>query len=502
MRLVRTAITILAALVLASPASALPGARVSASKILEPATYPGMQTLHYEYGPIALNPGQNTIDIGLNELKPDVPGYITRFSPDLVYTSDGTKPRVDVVHLHHGVWLIGGYPTFAAGEEKTSVIMPPGYGFRHDPSDTWLMNHMIHNLRPDATSVKITYDIDFVPESEAAAADIAPVKPLWLDVAGLKPYPVFDALRGQGTDGRFTFPDDARGEQRDDIGFAQKWHAPRDVTLVATAGHLHPGGLWNDLDVTRGESEERLFRSRAKYFEPAGAVSWDVAMTATPPNWRVAVNKGDVLSTTTTYDTRRASWYESMGIMVVFYADGIRPEAVDPFAGAVPTEGQITHGHLAENNNHGGGPLGLPNPLKLLSGEVGGGVGIRGFVYRRGDLSLTGKAGRPPVVRPGRSLRFTNYDATKAMGPAESAYHTVTACRAPCNRLTGIAYPLANAKPGLNFDSGNLGYGPKLFTTAANRNVWRTPRRLPQGTYSYFCRVHPFMRGAFRVAKP
>jgi plastocyanin len=32
--------------------------------------------------------------------------------------------------------------------------------------------------------------------------------------------------------------------------------------------------------------------------------------------------------------------------------------------------------------------------------------------------------------------------------------------------------------------------------------VWRTPKGLPQGTYSYFCRVHPFMRGAFRVDKP
>ena len=38
-----------------------------------------------------------------------------------------------------------------------------------------------------------------------------------------------------------------------------------------------------------------VFRSRAHYYEPAGAVSWDVSMTATPPNWRVAVKKGDVL---------------------------------------------------------------------------------------------------------------------------------------------------------------------------------------------------------------
>ena len=86
----------------------------------------------------------------------------------------------------------------------------------------------------------------------------------------------------------------------------------RDGVLVATAGHLHPGGLHTDLWVRRqrrarwprppararavaqgaqalqGEtpragcgSNAHLFRSNAKYFEPAGAVSWDVAMTGT-----------------------------------------------------------------------------------------------------------------------------------------------------------------------------------------------------------------------------
>ena len=56
--------------------------------------------------------------------------------------------------------------------------------------------------------------------------------------------------------------------------------------------------------------------------------------------------------------------------------------------------------------------------------------------------------------------------------------------------------------------SGELGYGPDnpavggKFTPAAQRNTWKTPDNLPAGTYSYFCRVHPFMRGSFRVLKP
>jgi plastocyanin len=92
-----------------------------------------------------------------------------------------------------------------------------------------------------------------------------------------------------------------------------------------------------------------------------------------------------------------------------------------------------------------------------------------------------------------------NYDATTGLAPRSSAYHTITSCKAPCTGSTGIAYPLANAK--IQFDSGELGYGPNGLTPAANRNTWKTPKNLPVGTYTYFCRIHPFMRGSFRVVK-
>ena len=96
-------------------------------------------------------------------------------------------------------------------------------------------------------------------------------------------------------------------------------------------------------------------------------------------------------------------------------------------------------------------------------------------------------------------------------------------------------YPLAN---GAGFDSGELGYGPTISTAlygggastvpisavvdkpTAKANcksvpglvgiiangcvgtvVYKTPKNLRPGTYTYFCRIHPFMRGAFRVVK-
>ena len=45
-------------------------------------------------------------------------------------------------------------------------------------------------------------------------------------------------------------------------------------------------------------------------------------MTGTPLDWRVKLRRGDVLSTSATYDSERAAWWESMGIMVAYMANG------------------------------------------------------------------------------------------------------------------------------------------------------------------------------------
>jgi plastocyanin len=491
------------ALLPAAASAALPGANISAkkSKMVKHVNYPETQHLHFEYGPIKILPGQNNIEFKVNDQKPKVPGYITRFEPNLVYSYGKKKvPRVDIIHLHHGVWLANGRPTFAAGEEKTTQQLPRGYGYHVDPGDNWIMNYMIHNLTPKPTSVSITYDIDFVPDGTATAQKLTPAEPLWMDVAGIKAYPVFDVYKGQGKKGRFTFPNQARASQKQDIGPAQEYIARRPMTVLNTAGHLHPGGLWTDLKVSRGDKTRELFRSVAKYFEPAGAVSWDVSMTHTKPNWRIAVKPGDKLSVSATYETRKASWYESMGNMVLFVADGISPEAKDPFTSKIDTKGLLTHGHLPENNFHGGmARPGRPDARKLPGGVFSSDLKIEGYVYGLGDLNVGGQRGRPPRVRAGQAITFTNLDATTSDSPQESAYHTITSCRAPCTGSTGIAYPLANGP--VRFDSGELGYGPGIATPAENTNTWQTPKSLKPGTYTYFCRIHPFMRGAFRVVK-
>ena len=76
------------------------------------------------------------------------------------------------------------------------------------------------------------------------------------------------------------------------------------MTLVYTAGHVHPGGLCTDLTRHARRQDRAAVPLDRQYYEPAGAVSWDVSMTATPPDWRVQLKTGDVLNVSGTYDTQ------------------------------------------------------------------------------------------------------------------------------------------------------------------------------------------------------
>ena len=63
----------------------------------------------------------------------------------------------------------------------------------------------------------------------------------------------------------------------------------------------------------------------------------------------------------------------------------------------------------------------------------------------------------------------------------------------PCNGPDTANYPLPDGV----WDSDTLGHdtidGGKAVPIAS------TPRSLPVGRYAYFCRIHPWMRGAFQV---
>ena len=538
------------ALIAAAPASAQ-------EEILGAASYPDMSTYQCRTDAIPIYPGQNLNLFGLTKTCPNavkvsgpgdasdfapgstVDGYVTRFQPSMVEVKEDGKlvtPSVWDLHLHHVVWLApNGGPTFASGEEKTIPKMPQGYGFKTGGDATWGLNYMIHSLgSSENRKVYITWEIDWVPVTSPSASQITETRIHWLDVAGAPQlYPVFDAERGFDTngDGQYTFPDEvpfdpaAPGyEEREKISNARTWTLQSDRTLVFGAGHLHPGGSHVDLQVARDgpdagsidgddPAEVRpLFRSDAHYYEPAGPISWDVAMTATRPDWRIALKAGDTVSVNVTYDVSKSSWYESMGILPLANAPAGDPAAKDPFddeaaVAAMYNEGGIlTHGRLPENiDAKARKNLKLPDPRDIRSKGrrvPKGGIKIEGFRYSRGGYSANKgfptRLMRPPVIRPGQSVTFTNVDSPFGSPDEQQVWHSVTSCKAPCNRGSGIGYPLARGP--VKFDSGQLGFGTGTSTeVTTGSDTFTTPPLTKPGTYTYFCRIHPFMRGSVRV---
>jgi plastocyanin len=490
----------------------------------------GVEHLHFAAGPYHVIPGANLILDQYNHVpKPDQNGFMVRMKPNLLYAKPNGKccgkvPPTDIVHLHHGVWFSNGvagqgegdsfgafYPFMASGEEKTIYSFPKGFGYPVGATDTWVLNYMIHNLTNRPLSVYITYDIDFVPETSPMASSITAVHPIWMDVEDHHIYPVFNVKQHSGKGGKFTFPDMAK----DPYGTAaplNEFKVDHPGVLVGTAGHLHPGGLYDDLDLVRpgvkpaqgtirGDVPDsvRLFRSEAIYWDKhAQPVSWDVSMTATPSDWRPKVQDGDILRITSTYDTKLASWYEVMGIMVVWEAWNDQ-RGVNPFTSKLDETGHVTHGHLPENDYYGGTRFVGTNPNALPECRTDK-VEIAGFKYI--PITRNHQSNCVPTIKPGQSITFTNMDASPLGGfnilnpnpfYMASVFHTVTSCKDPCGLNYGISYPLANGAG--DFDSGELGVG----LPGVGKLSWSTPTNLPAGTYTFYCRIHPWMRGVFKV---
>jgi plastocyanin len=502
------------------------------------------ERMHFSFGPITVKPGQNDVLLGPVTIeKPWYDGYITRFQPDLVDES-GKAPPIDVAHLHHATWLngdpqYGNGPFFAAGEEKTISAWPRGYGMGIGARDTWLLLYMVHSEVARPMEVWITYDIDFVAKEDAEKAGIVNTKPIWLDVQQKRiakgapstgGNPVYNSQKGFGHFNKrlgikeCSWPDencarhDVYGGVTPQQGKAIKlagadWKVTPDMdgTLVLMGGHLHPGGVRDEVSLVRNGKEKLIHISDAVYWDrrkPKVAEtntknwnSWDFSMTGTGAffGWKVNLEKGDILRLNSTYETEHSSWYENMGIVMAWVApkDPHGADGVDVFKDNVtldrrasikashprkipyPTgcrpdlkgpkkrlclRGQVTHGHLAEASNFGGCRFGHCPKLPKKNGPLVDEITMTNFTYGQADMSVAlGENSMVsefgiPRVKKGKTVRFYNLDTFA------NIWHTVTRCKEPCTGQTGLNYPVANGGIGrrtdkMDFDSTEVGYG-------------------------------------------
>src|SRR5436190_1994155 len=434
--------------------------------------YPGnCRRIHFAYGPIVVKPGQN--DVLINPVtidKPGKDGYITRFKPNLV-DQDGKVPPVEQVHLHHGTWLsepsYGNSAFFAAGEEKTVAPFPKGYGMPVKRTDVWLLLYMVHSAVQNPMTVWITYDVDFVPQANAMALGLKTALPVWMDVRP-SAYPVFNVQRKYGdAAGECTWPKQkcadfdpygktlvGQGQPGNDVGTDLKLPAAgggfgadsnfTGGTLIGIGGHLHPGGIRNEIDLVRSGQAQRIYNGIPTYWDHTDqtkgggpGTSWDFSMRVSGlPKYGVHMRPGDSLRSNAVYDTKTLSSYEDMGITVAL---------------------------MPPDDAHG-----------------------------------------IPTVKLGSNLEFDNADT------ALDVYHTITTCAYPCLGATGSAFPLANGTTSLgrsiDLDSSELGYGVPTISGVKNEATWSIPVTPAEGyrpgeVVTYFCRIHPSMRGAFKVVE-
>ena len=281
----------------------------------------GTQRITYKVGPLNVTPGQNRIAYAPIREKPQVDGWITRIRPDLTrprrlrapHRQGHVPPRRVGEHVRRQRHLVA-CPSSSSprARRRRSRSSRRASATATRPSDRWLLNHMIHNLTPQRMRLYITYTVDFIPDTAKAAKSIQP-RPPDLDgrrrtaastrsstssraAARTASSPTRTSSKGayprrrqEATTGRLT----AMGCWSSTAGHVHTGRAVHRHVARARRARAMPGRAARSARRRRGVAcrkaaapsvrgnQAHLFKSTAKYLEPAGPVSWDVRMTAT-----------------------------------------------------------------------------------------------------------------------------------------------------------------------------------------------------------------------------
>ena len=513
---------------------------------------------NFWFGPYTIPPGHD-----LNRIDVDVPvanGLVTWAEPHVVRASDLVEPSHQEMHLHHSHWFAvdpgnqedtyfghNAEWIFGNGDEETRADFElrsaakhhgPVYGQYISAEDPQLMIYMVHNKTAQAQVVYVTLKVHFIHGTleELNALDRRP----YHDVRGVLFGRTYDVPRKKHGRGVYE-------TARDDPDGPIEWTSTVNGTIIGTGGHLHPGGMRVVVenygskedpcrDDGRGYGGTTLLASDAVFRN--AAYSEDFQMEVSDPRWRAPIHKGDRIRISGTYENAKHSWYEVMthegmyidtkqkpkrgcrpyllgqsrkpprgeklrkvrGVPKLRFKSNTAPPTGRRHGWIDPAEGVVNRKWGEEHDKFcGKGWDGPPCERPLREEQASGGlpntagVHIADFLYAPGDRALSGPAGAPVQVEKGTSLTFVNEDAGLGIR------HTVTTCAWPCNGPYVANYPLADGV----WDSGilSLGLDPIDEQIGAPRLSASTPRTLPVGKYAYFCRIHPWMRGAFEVVR-
>lgn len=497
------------------------------------------QTIDLDFGPYVVTAGT---DLSRLDFTPAAAtGFVTEVHT-FVLDADGSKIPGNEVHTHH-VHLLQADPgnpdyfdwLYGTGEEMTGgsiaqrAVADPGYrsGLRYGIPVTQGKQlaalSMLHNMTAQSRTVYIRFRLRFVYGTRASIAQAKH----W-DFHALTPQIFGGTFNVPRTGGHYAWPlqlgqvahtPQNRGgitsnptPSKLEPGVGVVWTAPYSGTIVVSAGHLHAGGtdaVLSNLGSAAHPCPQRgmtgypgttLLDSRVIGHHGVWPTN-DYQMGLSQYGWRAYVHKGDRLAVNGSYFAKHYAYPDAM-VFAGVYIDRSEP----PPAGAGCAPYLVGHPHAPLSRvvrTHINHPWSMypdqptcrrcdhpgPRPKPGAATDV---VHIAGMQYLPGTGGTSGPPAGPPVVARGQQLSFVNEDYADSL-----MRHTVTSCRAPCDGADTTNYPFFDGR----FDSGVLGwmFEDAYVSTSTVPSWTMNTNDLRPGYYTFFCRIHPFMRGAFYV---
>jgi polyvinyl alcohol dehydrogenase (cytochrome) len=474
------------------------------------------QHLNLYYGPYTIPPGwdANRVDLDL----PTTDGYLLSVQPVMYRATDLSEPSHQEAHIHHAHWF-GVDPgnkqdtylyhtaewIFGMGDEGTrgdfrerSAADPNGpvYGEFIRQGQEQTLIYMLHNKTDQPMEVYIALQVVFQNGTREELEKV--VGRPYHDVAGALFGRTFNVPRKPDGDGTYQYARDS--------GKVIEWVAPEDGTLIGAGGHVHPGGkkvvMENYGPVENacpndGRGYGGTLMLNSDEIDREAPLSEDYQTEVTHPAWRAPVHKGDRIRISGTYENRDHAWYTVMTHLGMYFDLAQPPKGrCKPYMIADKkwkvTEGVPNRSWGHHTDEFCGEEWGEPAcehadtgpPAPEIRTNL---VKILNFAYLPGDRAASGQIAAVPVIKPGEQLTFVNDDQSA------NIRHSVTTCASPCNGKYVANYPLADGR----WDSGTLGFD--LIDGGSPNPMAQTPPDLAPGQYRYFCRIHPWMRGEFKV---
>jgi hypothetical protein len=283
------------------------------------------------YGPFVVTPAgaggdADHANIAVPSLpKPCSNCFLLEFQPELVY-ADGTPANLDTgMMLHHAVLFSAGRPDptcgpeepfpgklgqrfFASGNERTPGLFPPGFGYYADAGNwSGIFHVMNHSAGPKSVFFQLK-----VRWSPAAAGGVRPLTPIWLDMNNCRTSEY--AVPAGPSSSHWTWTSNLTGR------------------IVATAGHVHDGGVRTTL--TNQTTGRHLCTSWAGWGQKSAFQGSIESMSGCMWDRVGTVQKGEVLDLETVYDAQK-DIPDAMGIMMAFVYE------TDDLAGGTPAPPDI-----------------------------------------------------------------------------------------------------------------------------------------------------------------